>query len=137
MLPFTPRLRLAIASAEAKASTQQPLDVRPSHLLAGVLSLGSGLPVGVLKARGFTDSDAAAAVSRENTLSDMPASYTPEALRALSDAIMEAVSRSHSLVGLEHLLVGLLVQPSADILALLVQKNINSEELLSSLRAEM
>ena len=137
MLPFTPRLRLAIASAEALASSQQRLEVSPLDLLAGILSLGSGLAVGVLKAKGFTESDGAAAASHQSTLDDTPTSYTAEALTALSGAILEAVSRSHELVGVEHMLVGILTQPSAEISALLAQKNVKREELLSTLRAEM
>lgn len=137
MLPFTSRLRLAIASAEALASGEQRRDVSPSDLLAGILSLGGGLAVGVLRARGFTESDAAPPASDQSTLADTPTSYTAEALTALSGAMLEAVNRSNQLVGVEHMLVGILTQPSAEIWTLLAQRNIKREQLLSSLRAEM
>ncbi len=137
MLPFTPRLRLALASAEALAGRRQRLEVSPLDLFAGVLSLGSGLAVGVLKARGFTESDAAQPASQQSTLADTPRSYTAEALTALSGAMLEAVRMSHELVGIEHMLVGILTQPSPEISAVLAQKNIKREELLSGLRAQM
>lgn len=137
MLPFTPRLRLAIASAEALASSQQRHKVSPLDLLAGILSLGNGLAVGVLTARGLTQSDAAPATPHKSTLADTPTAYTADALSALSGAMLEAVRVSHDLVGVEHMLVGILTQPSAEISNLLAQKHIKRKELLSSLRAEM
>jgi ATP-dependent Clp protease ATP-binding subunit ClpA len=136
MLPFTPRLRLAIANAEALASSQERLAVSPADLLAGVLSLGSGVAVGVLKAVGFTERDAAPVARQQDTPADSR-SYDADALRALSEAFLEAARMSHQLVGIEHMLVGILATPSEEISAIFRQKNIKLEELLSTLRSEM
>ncbi len=137
MLPFTPRLRIAIANGETRARNQQRVAVSPLDLLAGILSLGSGVAVNVLKAKGFAESEAAPPASKKGTPADAPMSYTAEALTAVSGAILEAVKRSHQLVGVEHMLVGILIPPSAEVSALLVRKNITPEELLSELRENM
>jgi ATP-dependent Clp protease ATP-binding subunit ClpA len=135
MLPFSPRLKIALATAEMLAKSEQRLAVTCSDLLAGILSLDGGVADNLLKARGFSAPSVAAV--KIDTLSHDREQYTTESLRALSSAMMEASNRSHQLVGIEDMLVGLLTSPSAEISALLAGKSVRSEDLLSALRAEM
>jgi len=135
MLPFSPRLRIALATAEVLARDQQGGAVSCSDLIAGIVSLSGGVADNLLKARGFSESRVAAVPS--GAFDHDPVPYTVEALRALSGAMLEAVSRSRQLVGLEDLLVGILAPPSTEISTLLARRKINLEELLLEVRAQM
>jgi hypothetical protein len=134
VLPFSPRLRIALATAEAVARGRQSRAVACSDIVQGIVSLAGVVADNLLKARGFTPSIAAVPVTAIN---HDPMAYNLESLRALSSAILEAANRSHELVGIEDMLVGLLSPPSAEISALLAKNNVNLEELLSEVRKEM
>jgi hypothetical protein len=133
MLPFTPRLRIAIAYAEGR----QPQAVSSLDLLAGIMSLGGGVAVGVLRARGLADSPPLATPSEDRIPDDTPVQYRSCALTALSRATAEAVSRSNQLVGIEHMLVGILMSPSPEVSSLFAEKGVSVEEILADLRKNM
>lgn len=133
VLPFSPRLRIALATAEAVAKAQGRQSVSCCDILKGIVSLSDGVADNLLKAKGFSPTTPAPFA----TLDHEPWPYAVESLRAASTALLEAVSRSHELVGIEHMLVGLLSCPSAEISTLFEQKGVNPEELLSELRSEM
>jgi len=63
--------------------------------------------------------------------------YSAEALKALSAAMQDAASRSHTLVGIEDMLIGILSPPGAEIVELFRGKNISPEELLSEVRKQI
>jgi hypothetical protein len=134
MLPFSPRLRIALATAEALATDQQRRAVTCSDIVAGIVSLSGGVADNLLKARGFSASHAAVPVG---ALNHDPMAYTVESLRALSGAILEAARRSRELVGIEDMLIGIFSPPSTEVSALLARKKVNLEELLSEVRRQM
>ncbi len=134
MLPFSPRLRIALATAEALARSQQRRSVGCRDIVEGVASLTGGVADNLLKARGFSPPVAAVL---STALNHDPVAYTAESLRTLSGAILEAASRSHELVGIEDMLVGILSPPSAEISALFAEKKVNLEELLIEVRNQM
>ena len=133
MLPFTPRLRSAIAYAE----TRQPQEVSCLALLAGIMSLGGGVAVNILKSRGFPESDPMSASQGDNIADDTPVQYRPCGLTGLSEAITEAVRTSHQLVGVEHMLAGILASPCPEVAALFTQRGVSVDETLSDLRWNM
>src|SRR5216683_5523639 len=132
MLPFSPRLRIALATAEACAKHEQRRDVTCTDIITGIVSLTGGVAANLLKTRGF----------QPGTVPPVPLDklehevqgYSAEALRALSAAIQDAASRSHTLVGIEDMLIGILSPPGAEIAELFRKKNISPEELLSEVR---
>lgn len=134
MLPFSPRLRIALATAEAVARAQGRRSVSCCDIVEGIASLSGGVADNLLKARGFSASTAAVPIT---ALDHDAWPYTVESLRAFSGAMLEAVNRSHELIGIEDMLVGLLSSPCAEISALFAQKDVNLEELLSEVRKEM
>ena len=135
MLPYSPRLRIALATAEDLARDQQRRAVTCSDIVAGILSLTGGVADNMLRARGFSASHVPAVPI--GALNHDPMAYTVESLRALSGAMLEAANRSRELVGIEDMLIGILSPPSAEITALLAKKNVNLEELLSEVRAQI
>ena len=136
MLPFTPRFRTAIAHAE----TRHPHQVSCLDLLAGIISVGSGVAVGLLKSRGFAASDLISTSSGEpigDPRDPNPVQYELCALTALSRGIDEAVSLSHGLVGIEHMLAGILVSECPEVARAFAERNVSVDETLSELRKNM
>jgi Clp amino terminal domain, pathogenicity island component len=133
MLPFTPRLRTAIAYAE----TRRPHEVSCLALLAGIMSLGGGVAVNILKSRGFPESGPVSVPPGDQVAGDSPVQYRPCGLAALSGAISEALRTSHQLVGVEHMLAGLLVSACPEVTELFAQKGVSLDETLSELRRNM
>jgi hypothetical protein len=133
MLPFTPRLRSAIAYAEAR----EPHKVSCLALLAGILSLDGGVAVNILKSRGFPESDPMSMSPGDQVTGDSPVQYKPCGLAALSAAISEAPRTSHQLVGVEHMLAGILVSACPEVAELFAQKGVSLDETLSDLHRNM
>jgi hypothetical protein len=133
MLPFTPRLRRAIAYAEIR----QPHEVSCLALLAGIMSLSGGVAVSILKSRGFPESDPISTSPGDHAADDSPVHYRPCGLTALSGAISEALRTSHQLVGVEHMLSGILTSACPEVAELFVQKGVILDETLSNLRRNM
>lgn len=133
MLPFTPRLRSAIAYAE----TRQPHEVSCLALLAGIMSLGGGVAVNILKSRGFPESDPISTSPGDHIAGESPVQYRPCALTALSGAITEAVMSSHQRVGVEHMLAGVLTAACSEVAELFAEKGVSLDDTLSDLRKNM
>lgn len=134
MFPFSPRLRIALATAEAIARDQQRREVTCWDILCGIASLTGGVADNLLKARGF--SCPIPAVSPEN-LNHEKHGYSVESLQALSAAMLDAASRSHTFIGIEDVLIGILSRPSSEISRVFKEKNINAEELVSEVRKQI
>jgi hypothetical protein len=60
-----------------------------------------------------------------------------DSLQALSAAMLDAASRSHTLIGIEDMLIGILSPPSTEVSRVFAEKNINAEELLSEVRKQI
>ena len=131
MMPFSPRLRIALATAEACAKD----DVTCADIIAGIVSLAGGVADNLLKARGFQPGPTPAV--QLDKLDHEVRAYSADALRALSTAMQDAASRSRTLVGIEDMLIGILSPPCAEIAQLLREKNVSPEELLSEIRREI
>ena len=53
MLPFSPRLRIALATAEACAKHEGRREVTCTDIITGIVSLTGGVADNLLKSRGF------------------------------------------------------------------------------------
>lgn len=135
MLPFTPRLRIALATAEACAKHEQRRDLTCTDIITGIVSLKGGVADTLLRARGFLPGNEPP-VPLDKLDHDFQG-YSAEALRALSAAMQDAASRSHTLVGTEDMLIGILSPPGAEIAELFRKNNISPEELLSEVRKQI
>jgi ATP-dependent Clp protease ATP-binding subunit ClpA len=135
MLPFSPRLRIALATAEACAKHEQRHDVTCTDIITGIVSLTGGVADNLLKARGFQPGTVAPVPL--DKLDHEVRTYSIEALRALSAAMHGAAGRSHTLVGIKDMLIGMLSPPCTEIAELFRKKNVNPEELLSEVQEEI
>jgi ATP-dependent Clp protease ATP-binding subunit ClpC len=110
---FTPRAQQVLALAGREANRLGYHCVDTEHLLLGLITLGKGVAIIVLKQSGL-DLDAlrleiekqAGSDSNPEAKSAVP--YTPQVKKALALATKEARALHHTYLGTEHILLGLL-----------------------------
>ncbi len=125
---FTPRAQQVIALARKEADRFHHNFVGTEHLLLGLIKLGQGVAVNVLQKMGL-DLDTVRAEVEKEVKPGPPASVTgnipltPRVKKVLSLASKEAKALSHTYVGTEHILLGLLRE--GDGVAAKVLKNLD------------
>ncbi|KXU36007.1 NDP-hexose 4-ketoreductase [Cephaloticoccus primus] len=111
---LTPRAQQVITLSKQEAARFKHNYVGSEHLLLGLIKLGQGVAVSVLQKMGLDLEPVRAEVEKQvGTGQDGPKSpdqipYTPRMRKVLALAGKEAKALSHSYVGTEHLLLGLL-----------------------------
>ncbi len=114
---FTPRTQETIRLAQEEAKRLRHHFTGSEHLLLGLVKLGGGVAVNVLRKQGVDFERLCVVVeqlafpieySSPNPAVPIMPPLTPAALRALSHAQQEASALKHTYVGTEHVLLGLL-----------------------------
>jgi predicted dehydrogenase len=110
---LTPRANQALALARKEARHLNHSFVGTEHVLLGLLALGQGIAVNVLVRQGLELEAVRAAVKKSIGIGPEqevpgPTPYTPRVKRVLVLAAQEAKALTHTYVGTEHLLLGLL-----------------------------
>jgi ATP-dependent Clp protease ATP-binding subunit ClpC len=109
---FTPRARLAVEHAEAAAKARGDDEVRPEHLLLGLLDVEHNLALVVLVALEVEPDDL-----RAELLASLPdpgrprkrhVSFSKTSKKVLELALREALAFGHNYIGCEHLLLAVL-----------------------------
>jgi ATP-dependent Clp protease ATP-binding subunit ClpC len=110
---FTPRAQQVLALARKEADRFRHNYVGTEHILLGLIKLGQGVAVSVLQKMGLDLETVRAAVEKQvgtgqdaKSAGSMP--FTPRVKKVLALAGKEAKTLSHSYVGTEHILLGLL-----------------------------
>jgi len=110
---FTPRAQQVLALARKEADRFHHNYVGTEHLLLGLINLGQGVAVNVLQRMGLGLESVRDAVETQvpkgpetKPTGNIP--YTPRVKKVLALAGKEAKALSHSYVGTEHILLGLL-----------------------------
>ncbi len=111
---FTPRARNVVVAAQNEARAAGNAEIRPAHLVLGLLSEPEGLAMRVLADHGVPG-DAlrqAAAATLPPTVPDVPAliPFDGGSKKALELTFREALRLGHDHVGTEHVLLALLEQ---------------------------
>src|ERR1041385_7077604 len=109
---FTPRAKQALALARKEAERFNHNFVGTEHLLLGLILLGQGVAVTVLKRMGVSLEAVRTEVEKQvGTRSDgivVNIPYTPRVKKILALAAKEAKALNHTYVGTEHILLGIL-----------------------------
>lgn len=113
--PFTPRAQQALANAREEAQRLRHNFVGTEHLLLGLIKLGQGVAVNVLKIMGVDLESVRSEVRKHLGVgSDQiligPVPYTTRVKKVLSLADKERTELKHTYLGTEHILLGLLVE---------------------------
>ena len=110
---FTPHAQKALALARQEADRLHHNFLGTEHLLLGLIKLGQEVPVNVLQKMGLNLETVRREVEKQvgtrpeqNLTGNFP--YTPRVTKVLALAQKEAKKLSHTYVGAEHLLLGLL-----------------------------
>jgi len=110
---FTPRAQQVLALARKEADRFNHNYVGTEHLLLGLIKLGQGVAVNVLQKMGLDLETVRMEVEKQvgsgpetKITGNIP--YTPRVKKVLALAAKEAKALSHSYVGTEHILLGLL-----------------------------
>ncbi len=135
---FTPRAQRVIQLAQREAAGFNHPYVGTEHLLLGLISLGEGVAVNVLESLGVSLESVRLEVERAvgqgpetKTVGNLP--FTPRSKKVLQLAMVEAQSLSHTYVGTEHILLGLLHEGEG--VAAQVLRNLNVD--LDTVRREV
>jgi len=125
---FTPRAQQVLALARKEADRFNHNFVGTEHLLLGLIKLSSGVAVNVLQKMGLDLETVRLEVEKQvGTGGDQKVAgnipYTPRVKKVLSLAAKEAKALTHSYVGTEHILLGLLRE--GDGVAARVLKNLD------------
>src|SRR5437867_1688922 len=110
---FTPRAQQVLALARKEADRFNHNFVGTEHLLLGLIKLGQGVAVNVLQKLGLDLETVRMEVEKQigsgpdqKMFGNIP--YTPRVKKVLALAAKEAKALSHTYVGTEHILLGLL-----------------------------
>src|SRR5438094_6470422 len=110
---FTPRAQQVLALARKEADRFNHNFRGTEHLLLGLIKLGQGVAVNVLQKLGLDLETVRMEVEKQvgtgpdqKTIGNIP--YTPRVKKVLALAAKEAKNLSHTYVGTEHILLGLL-----------------------------
>jgi hypothetical protein len=110
---FTPRAQQVLALARREADRFNHHFLGTEHLLLGLIKLGQGTAINVLKKMGLDLETVRIAVEKEvgtspdqRMIGYIP--YTPRVKKVLALACKEAKALNHTYVGTEHILLGLL-----------------------------
>src|SRR5262245_33548279 len=125
---FTPRAQQVLSLARKKADRFNHNFVGTEHLLLGLIKLGQGVAVNVLQKLGLDLETVRMEVEKQvgtgpdqKMIGNIP--YTPRVKKVLALASKEAKNLSHTYVGTEHILLGLLRE--GDGVAARVLKNLD------------
>lgn len=141
---FTNRARQVVSLARSEADRFNHNYVGTEHLLLGLIKLGQGVAVNVLKKMGIDFEVVRNEVSKvvtpgpeTKTVGEIP--LTQRAKKVIEYAVEDAQKLNHSYVGTEHILLGLLREEDGIAAKILLNLNIDidkvREEILSELGA--
>ena len=139
---FTPRAKQVLILAEKEAQNLCHEKIGTEHLLLGLLNLGQGVAVSILKSMGINPENIKLEVEKlfgvgSNTQTQGYLPYTHGLKKVLSLAAKEAKNMNYNYVGTEHLLLGILQDELCDATKILKSLNINLDivrrEILSAL----
>ncbi|GGK40379.1 hypothetical protein GCM10010124_36410 [Pilimelia terevasa] len=111
---FTERARTVVVQSQEEARAGRHAQIRPEHLLLGLLSAPEGLAMHLLADQHVTPEAVRAAVAAavppgpEGAESPALIPYDPAAKKVLELTVREALRMNHNYVGTEHLLLALL-----------------------------
>lgn len=139
---FTPRARQVFALARDEAMQMNQSFIGAEHLLLGLIGLGNGVAVNVLKNLGLDLETVRAEVVRQAGVAagtGAPHSLppTPQMMRALNAAKREAKALDHAYVGTEHILLGLLAEPEGVVSRIFKTANVDCDKTRQEILTEI
>jgi len=139
---FTPRAQQVLRLARKEADRWNHNFVGTEHLLLGLITLGQGVAVNVLKKRGLDLEVVRKEVEKQvgtgpdqKTTGNIP--YTPRVKKILALAAEAARCLSHTYVGTEHLLLGILREGDGVAARVLTNLGVKAEDIRLEILKEL
>jgi hypothetical protein len=139
---FTPHAQQVLALARREAARLNHQFVGTEHLLLGIVSLGEGVAVQVLRRLGLSLDAVRAEVEKHvgkgpdgEKVSTIP--YTPRVKKVLAIAAKRAKALDHTYVGTEHILLGLLDESEGVAARVLSQFHVEPERTQMEILKEL
>jgi len=139
---FSPRAQQALKLSREEASRFNHNFVGTEHVLLGLIALGQGTAVAVLRKMGLDLESVRLEVEKQvgtgpdqKVLGSIP--YTPRVKRVLALAAKEAKALNHTHVGTEHILLGLLCEGDGVAARILRQLGVNTEKTRQEILREL
>lgn len=129
---FTPRAQQVIALARKEADRLKDHSIGTEHLLLGLIALGKGVAVTVLENMGLNLETLRLEMEKQsggmrNHKPTVNLPITPRVKKVIAFAQKEAGELGHSLVGTEHLLLGVLREGSGAAVEVLAKHKVDWE----------
>jgi hypothetical protein len=139
---FTPRAQQVLALARKEAGRFNHNFVGTEHILLGLIALGQGVAVNVLRKLGLDLDTVRMHVEKmvgtgpdQRMIGNIP--YTPRVKKVLALAAKEAKNLNHTYVGTEHILLGLLREGDGVAARVLKDLDIYIEETRTEILKEL
>src|SRR6266446_5005444 len=139
---FTPRAQQVLALARREADRFHHNFVGSEHLLLGLIRLGQGTAVNVLRKMGLDLETVRKEVEKQvgtgpdqKMIGHIP--YTPRVKKVLALASKEAKALNHTYVGTEHILLGLLCEGDGVAARVLKNLGVNIEQTRQEILREL
>jgi len=139
---FTPRAQQVLALARSEANRFNHNFVGTEHVLLGLVALGQGTAVTVLRKLGLDLENVRTEVERQvgtgpdqKMVCNIP--YTPRVKKVLNLATKEATALNHTYVGTEHILLGLLREGDGVAARVLQNMEVNVEQIRQAILNEL
>ncbi len=142
MTQFTPLAQQALVLAREESARLNHNFVGTEHLLLGLINLGQGVAITVLRKLGLDLENVRREVEHqvgrgpdENRPERIP--YTPRVKKVLALAAKEAKSLGHTYVGTEHILLGLMREGDGVAARVLIELNVDVEATREGILQEL
>ncbi len=141
MQQFTPRAQQVLTLARKEALRFKHNYIGTEHVLLGIIKLGQGVAVNVLRKMGVNLENVSAEVERQVGVgmggADSDIQHTARVKKVLIFASQEATQLSHNYIGTEHILLGLLREGEGVAASVLRELNIDIDTCRRQILAEL
>ena len=142
-MQHTPRAQQVLALARKEAIRFKHNYIGTEHILLGIIRLGQGVAVNVLRKLGVSLEKVSSEVERQVRENDQvytagsELTHTARVKKVLALASYEAVSLKHNCIGTEHILLGLLREGEGVAAQILRQLGVNIDDCRMQILAEL
>jgi hypothetical protein len=138
---FTPQVRQAVVLAQEESRRLHHHYLGTEHLVLGLLAEGEGIGAQVLQHAGITLDAARGGVEKITGRGEKTPNghipFNPRAKKVLELALREALHLSHSYIGTEHILLGLLRDGEGPGVQVLVAAGVQPDQLRATVLARI
>jgi ATP-dependent Clp protease ATP-binding subunit ClpC len=131
---FTERARMAVVLAQDEARALRHGSIGTEHLLLGLMRKEDGVAARLMREAGVGVAGLRDEVRALGPVDAPPAGqipFTPGAKAALEGGLRESLAVGHTMIGTEHILLGMIRHPEPQVVAILAANGVEIGELVA------